>query len=57
MESEIIAWANRRLEESGKGVKIKHFQVKIVYHINLKPKNLVKRTWTHNELILPGFSQ
>jgi len=26
VESEIIAWANRRLEESGKGVKIKHFQ-------------------------------
>ena len=28
MESEIISWANRRLEEGGKGVMVKHFQDK-----------------------------
>ena len=28
VESEIISWANRRLEEGGKGVMVKHFQDK-----------------------------
>ena len=29
MESEIISWANKRLEEGGKEVSIKHFQDKV----------------------------
>ena len=29
MESEIISWANRRLQEGGKNISIKHFQDKV----------------------------
>ena len=31
VESEIITWANQRLQDAGKGMSIKHFQVKLTY--------------------------
>ena len=29
VESEIVTWANQRLQDAGKGMSIKHFQVKL----------------------------